>query len=87
MLTAEVDDKEIDNELNDLHGGQIFFPLPKESLKIRLSWRRDTPKSWLHQQLHSNSNLLADEQRNENQAVLGLTHYDVNKQVERDYDP
>lgn len=33
MLTGKVDDEEVDDELSDLQGGEVFFPLFRESIK------------------------------------------------------
>ena len=60
-LTAKVYREEIDNELGDLHGGQILLPLyylggqPQEHSSEAPD--RDAPKSSGHQRLHSSSNL------------------------------
>lgn len=60
-LTAKVYREEIDNELGDLHGGQILLPLyclggqpQKDSSEAP---GRDAPKSSGHQRSHSSSNL------------------------------
>ena len=60
-LTAEVDRKEINNELGDLHRGQVLLPLfhlERQRQNHSLAAQdRDAPKSSGHQRLRSSSNL------------------------------
>jgi hypothetical protein len=60
-LTAKVDRKEIDNELGDLHRGQVLLPLchlERQRQNHSLAAQdRDAPRSSCHQRLRSSSNL------------------------------
>jgi hypothetical protein len=96
VLTTEVDREEIDDELADLHGGQVLLPLYHLSCQRQrhslVTPNRDTPKSSCHQRLRSSSNLSrpnADQRLRPavKQAKLSLTHANVNSEVEGDHHP
>ena len=61
VLTAEVDREEINDELGDLHGGQVLLPLyhlgRQRQNNSLMAQDRDVPKSSCHQRLRSSSNL------------------------------
>ena len=56
-LTGKVDDADVDDELSDLHRGEVLLPLggQREDLKRQ---KRDSPRSWLHQRSRSSSSLI-----------------------------
>ena len=59
ILTAKVDEEEINDELDDLHQGQVFLPLQWNVINASKvdGTLQDVPKSWRHPQSHSSSSL------------------------------
>ena len=56
--TGEVHGKQIDNELCDLHGGQVLLPLGDSQQAVEgTTAKRHVPRSSHHQQSHSSSSL------------------------------